>query len=119
MTLPTGPVYVVSFWRHPIRMTGLAIRRWTLRRLRAWQEHDDRMATHPIEGDFDGGTLPPELRHFEKGELVPFKGVFFRVGQVVGGPMPALILVPVGATKGTKLRTMKNFRDRARAMKRA
>lgn len=114
---PTGPIYQVSFWRHPFRLTGLAIRRWTLKRLRAWQVRDDKNQTHPISGDFDGGDIPHELRHFTKGELLPFKGVFFRVGKVVGGPMPAIILVPVGHTKGTKLRTMRAFRERARQAK--
>lgn len=114
-----APVYTVSFWRHPFRLTGLAIRRKVLLALRAWQVRDDKQQTHPVSGDFDGGDVPLELRHFQKGELLPFKGVFFRVGKVVGGPMPAIILVPVGATKGTKLRTMKNFRDRMREAKRA
>jgi hypothetical protein len=38
----------------------------------------------------------------------------FRVGKVIGGPFPCIILVPTGLTKGTKLRTMRQFRTAAR-----
>ncbi len=118
-TLPSGPIYQLSPWRHPFRFAGLSIRRFVIRELRRFHIRDDNNATSPLDGDFDGGEIPHELQHFQRGELVPFKGLMFRVGKVVGGPMPAVILVPVGLTRGTKLRTMRQFRDRARAQKRA
>lgn len=92
---------------HPIRALKIAIRR----RLIAW----DKNASHPVTGDFDvDGDLPVALRQFERGELLPWKGVNFRVGKVVGGDFPAIILVPTTPTHGAKLRTMRNFRDAAR-----
>jgi len=78
----------------------------------------DRNATHPDTGDFDGGEVPASLAHFSEGEVLPWKGVTFKVGKVVGGALPCIMLVPIGATHGTKLRTMRRFRDRAREARR-
>jgi hypothetical protein len=100
----TSEIYRDNALRHPFRSLARAVRRWTLR--------NDHNATHPLTGDFDAdGSLPPNLQHFQTGEVLPWKGVRFRVGKVVGGDFPCIILVPAGITHGTKLRTLKNFRD--------
>lgn len=106
MALPYGAIYNLSVFRHPIRALRMAVRRWTLR-------EESKMTG--ADGDFEHpGAIPPELRHFEKGEVLPWKGVMFRVGKVVGGLFPCIILVPTGLTKGAKLTTMREFRDAAR-----
>ena len=107
-------VYELSFWRHPVRVTNLAVRAAVLRGLRALYLRDDHNATHPISGDFESGEVPKGLQQFEVGEALPWKGVWFKVGKVVGGDLPCVILVPTNITKGTKLRTLRTFRDVAR-----
>lgn len=107
-------IYQLNALRHPFRAIGLALRRFTLRGLRSMQLKDDRNATNPATGDFDGGAIPPEFAHFQVGEVLPWKGHRFKVGKVVGGELPCIILVSAGPTRGTKLRTLKNFRDAER-----
>jgi len=60
---------------------------------------------------WDGGRVPAYLAGFQEGEALPWKGVVFRVGKIVGGDTPAIILVPVGLTHGGKLRTLRAARD--------
>jgi hypothetical protein len=100
--LPTGPVFLINPLRHPLRALALAIRRWTLR--------EDLHASR-ADGDWDAGAIPPQLQRFEKGEVLPWKGITFRVGKVVGGEFPCLILIPVGLTRGRKLHALRQLRD--------
>ncbi len=103
-----GAIYDINPFLHPIRALKLAVRRWSLR--------EDIKQTDSRTGDFEGyDDIPLGLRHFEKGEVLPWKGVKFKVGKVVGGDCPCVILVPVGPTHGAKLQTMRTFRDTARA----
>lgn len=67
---------------------------------------------------WDGGEIPPVLEPFHVGELLNWKGVEFRVGKVVGGDYPVLILVPVDLTHGAKLMNLRRVRDRRRAERR-
>jgi hypothetical protein len=85
---------------HPLR----ALRRWLLQR------------------DANNPSLPSAeqsaLMHFTVGESFPIKGVWLKVGKVVGGDVPMLILVPSGRTRGARLRTLRALRDIGRdAMK--
>jgi hypothetical protein len=54
--------------------------------------------------------LPPALRQFQRGELLPWKGVEFRVLKVVGNPSPAIILVPTKVTHGKIVNTYRAVR---------
>jgi hypothetical protein len=77
-----------------------AIRRWTL------------------DGDILHPHLPKAdavLGDFQVGELVPLKGIMFRVGRIAGGEYPVLLLSPIGKTKGAKLKAMREYRDVGRA----
>jgi hypothetical protein len=87
---------------HPIRALKLAMRRAIMR-------HDLREPALP-------DALPPELEPFHVGEVLPWKGVKFRVGKIVGGDFPVLILVPVTATRGAQLRRLRSGRDVGRAV---
>jgi len=111
-------IYQNDALRHPLRALALAVRRWTLRGLRGRQLQYDANATHPLTGDFDGGALPPGLQQFTVGEVLPWKGTKFKVGKVVGGDFPCVILVPVGITHGLKLRALRHARDRMREVER-
>lgn len=102
-----GPIWRINPCRHPWQALAYSIRRWTLR--------EDLHASTADGTDFQGGAIPPELQRYEKGELLPWKGLTFRVGKVVGGDFPCVILVPVGLTRGAKLRRMRVFRDAAAA----
>lgn len=84
--------------RHPIRALKIALRR-------ALMNQD---AADPL---WDGGKIPPALEPFAVGETLPWKGVSFRVGKIIGGDFPMLILVPVDRTHGAKLKVMRTFRD--------
>lgn len=84
---------------HPWRALKIAVRRLTLR------------------ADLRAADLPPSLLPFMVGESIPLKGQWFKVGKVVGGDFPVLILVPSGATRGAKLRGLRNFRDAGRAVR--
>lgn len=59
--------------------------------------------------------LPPGLERFTVGESFPLKGSWFKVGKVVGGEFPVIILVPTGMTRGAKLQGLRNMRDIGRA----
>lgn len=97
-------VYTDNAILHPIRALRRALRRWSLTL--------DKNATNPASGDFaHDGSLPVNLQHFQVGEVLPWKGVRFKVGKIIGGDFPCVILVPAGVTHGTKLRTLRNFRD--------
>ena len=100
--LPTGAIFTINPFLHPIRALALAVRRWTLR---------EDVNSSTASGDFDAGAIPPQLQRFEKGELLPWKGISFRVGKVVGGDFPCVILVPVALTHGRKLQALRRFRD--------
>lgn len=106
-------IYTLSVWRHPIRAVSLWLRRTTLAGLRRAQLRDDAAQTSPTTGDFDGGVIAGPLQQFTVGESLPWKGVRFKVGKVVGGPLPCVILVPVDVTHGRKLQTMRAFRQAA------
>lgn len=98
----SGHIWTINPFLHPLRALGLAIRRRTLR-VEASQALPD--------GDFhDENAIPAALQRFERGELLPWKGLTFRVGKVVGGDFPCIILVPVGLTRGSKLQNMRRFR---------
>lgn len=84
---------------HPIRGMKLAFRRWLIR-------GDVRAAA--LEKPED---LPPPLQPFQVGETLPWKGQRFKVAKIVGDPIPMIMLVPVGLTKGAKLRGLRNVRD--------
>jgi hypothetical protein len=84
---------------HPIRAVKLALRRWLIQR-------DANAALLAKEE-----VLPPALQTFQTGESVPLKGHWFKVLKIHGEPIPAIILVPVGLTKGAKLRGLRNMRD--------
>lgn len=115
MTTNTQPtVYEVVWWRRPLMFTALSVRGFVLRSLRAMHVRHDHAATNPVTGDFDAGDVPEQLRHFAPGEVLPWKGVSFKVGKVCGGEFPCIILVPTSITHGAKLRTMRRFRDLAK-----
>lgn len=84
---------------HPIRAIKM--------RLRRWLQSEDAGAD-PL---WTGGEIPKYLEPFQVGESLPWKGVQFRVGKVVGGDFPMVILVPVDRTHGHKLRTLRTYRD--------
>ncbi|MET0742942.1 MAG: hypothetical protein ABWY78_06185 [Microvirga sp.] len=107
-------IYENNAIRHPFRALRLIVRRWTLAGLRHRQLQYDANATHPATGDFDGGDIPAELQQFVVGEVLPWKGLKFKVGKVVGGQFPCVILVPAGLTHGMKLRALRHARDRMR-----
>lgn len=75
-----------------------------------------RVLTNRDMGDpmWDGGEVPAALKSFTTGESLPWKGVMFKVGKVVGGDFPCVILVPADRTRGAKLQRMRQFRDLAR-----
>jgi hypothetical protein len=83
---------------HPIRAVKILLRQ-------ALQNQD---AGDPL---WDGGKIPPALEPFTVGEFLPWKGTSFKVGKIIGGDFPMLILVPVDRTHGAKLKVMRTFRD--------
>jgi hypothetical protein len=99
------PIWTINPFVHPLRALALSIRRWTLR---------EDINSSTADGDFDAGAIPPQLQRYEPGELLPWKGLTFRVGKVVGGPQACIILVPVGLTHGSKLQTLRQYRALAR-----
>lgn len=86
---------------HPIRALKLAFRRALLRA-------DLRDPSVPSD-------LPPEFERFAVGEVLPWKGTKFKVGKIVGGDFPVIILVPAGRTRGATLQGLRNVRDIGRA----
>jgi hypothetical protein len=92
----------LNVFAHPIRALQLAVRRWTL-------ANDDLKAQR-------AQPVPDVFRDFRRGELLPFKGVHLRVAEIVGGAFPAIILVPLGPTRGAKLRALRRTRDHMRAV---
>lgn len=87
---------------HPVRALKI--------RLRRWLQSEDAGAD-PL---WTGGEIPAYLEPFQVGEVLPWKGVSFRVGKVIGGDFPMVILVPADRTRGRKLRALRTFRDAAR-----
>jgi len=79
------------------------VRRWTLRQ----DARDPRVPT----------DLPLALQRVQVGECLPWKGTTFKVGKVIGGDFPCIILVPNGLTRGAKLRGLRNARDTFRAVR--
>ena len=77
--------------------------------IRQWIRDSD--VANPMLPSAEGSIL----ENFEVGELVPLKGVMFRVGRVVGGDVPVLLLSPTGPTHGAKLQTLRDYRDEGRA----
>lgn len=96
-------IFVNNALLHPIRAAKIAFRRMFLN-----LDNKDPL--------WDGGAVPPALQRFQPGEMLPWKGVQFRVGKVVGGDFPMLILVPAGMTNGEKLRRLRGLRDVARGI---
>lgn len=84
---------------HPVRALKRTLRRWL-------QSED--AGVDPL---WTGGEIPAYLEGFAVGESLPWKGVRFKVGKVVGGDFPCVILVPVDRTHGHKLRTLRTYRD--------
>lgn len=97
-------IFINNALRHPLRAIALAGRRLFV----------NRDLNDPL---WDGGVIHPMLQPFAEGECLPWKGVLFKVGKVVGGDFPCIILVPVDRSKGAKLNAMRNFRDLARRVK--
>jgi hypothetical protein len=91
---------------HPWRALSLALRRILVNR-----DMNDPM--------WDGGVIPPGLLQFGVGESLPWKGVRFKVGKVVGGDFPCIILVPVGYSHGTHVRAAKRYVREAEGEQRA
>lgn len=87
---------------HPVRALKMALRRW----LQSEDAGVDPMWT--------GGEIPPYLEPFAVGESLPWKGLRFKVGKIVGGDFPCVILVPVDHTHGKKLRRLRGLRDSIR-----
>lgn len=87
--------------------------------LRALTRFFRRVLTNRDMGDpmWDGGEIPAALKPFATGESLPWKGVMFKVGKVVGGDFPCVILVPADRTRGAKLQQMRRFRDLSRAVR--
>ena len=86
---------------HPIRAVKIALRRWLIRK-------------DATEAALEREQLPPVLEQFQRGETFPLKGVSFRVARLVGGDFPAMIVIPVGVTRGAKLKALRTFRDMGR-----
>lgn len=101
----------VRAWRYPW-FTAKALLRGALRQL-ARDIPLSRTATDEAWAVRDE-DVPPHLAQFTRGELLKWKGVELRVLKVVGNPTPALILVPIAATHGRKLRA---YRAARRAQK--
>jgi hypothetical protein len=97
-------IFINNALRHPLRALNLACRRLLVNK-----DYGDPL--------WDGGAIPAALQQFSVGEALPWKGTMFKVGKVVGGDFPCVILVPVDRTKGAKLNAMRNFRDLARAVR--
>jgi hypothetical protein len=95
-------IYENNALLHPWTAFKLALRR---RLVRFVQQHDEGWPDLPSK------NLPPMLEQFEVGEVLPWKGVKFKVGKVVGPPFPCVILVPTDLSHGHKLKTMRVFRD--------
>lgn len=91
-------IFINNGLLHPVRALRIALRRLLVNR-----DHNDPL--------WDGGAIPEPLQRFTVGEVLPWKGLRFKVGKVVGGDFPCVILVPVGATHGAKLRKLRQFRD--------
>jgi hypothetical protein len=83
-----------------VRALKIAVRRWLLR-------GDLRSPDLPAD-------IPPALQQFHVGELLPWKGTTLKVGKIVGGDFPALILIPTGRTHGATLKGLRNMRDLGR-----
>lgn len=88
---------------HPI----LGMKLWLRRQLTNLDQRDPH---------WDGGTVPPALERFAVGEILPWKGVQFRVGKIIGGDFPMVIIYPAGATHGAKLQRLRGLRDVGRAI---
>lgn len=97
-------IYTHNALRRPLRALVIAARRLLLNR-----DQNDPL--------WDGGAIPPALHRFTPGEVLPWKGVAFKVGKIVGGDCPCVILVPVGSTRGAKLRRMRQYRDLVRDLR--
>lgn len=98
-------IYINDGIAHPIRAFKLAVKRW----LRGMAD-EITVTGSDANGDLHEPDIPPHLQQFQEREVIPLKGVQFRVGKVVGGDFPALILVPTGVTTRHKLDTIRAFR---------
>lgn len=98
-------IYINDALRHPIRAFKIAVRRW-LKGMAA-EIHTVKMDEH---GEIAENDIPEYLQQFAEKELIPIKGVKFRVGKVVGGDFPCLMLVPTGLTDRRKIDTIKHYR---------
>lgn len=78
-----------------------AVRRWAIRR-----DHNDPSLPEAV---------PPSLARFQVGEKIPIKGTWLTVAKVIGGDVPCMIVVPSGATRGRRLRALREIRDAGRA----
>lgn len=86
---------------HPLRALKIALRNW----LNRMDEND---------AGWTGGEIPKYLEQFHEGELLPWKGLQFKIGKIVGGDHPCLIIVPTDRTHGAKLQHLRRFRDHNR-----
>lgn len=96
-------IFINNAIEHPLRALVRGFRRILL----------NRAMGDPM---WDGGAIPPALAGFTVGESLPWKGVSFKVGKIVGGDFPCVILVPAGRTRGAKLQALRNFRDLSAAV---
>jgi hypothetical protein len=94
-------------WRYPIFQLKALARAFFLRLAReiplTKAASDDDWITRTED-------LPPALMQFQRGELLKWKGIEFRVLKVVGNPSPALILVPTRVTHGKIVNTYRAVR---------
>jgi hypothetical protein len=60
----------------------------------------------------------PALTLLQVGELLPWKGSNWRVASIRESPMAAVILVPVGETKASKLGRVRELRRTDRILSR-
>ena len=84
----------------------MALIAWIRRLWRLWRVkhalYDDQPDRHPA------------LAQCARGEILVFKGTTWRIGDIREQPVPALILVPCGETRASKLRRLKELRRRHR-----
>lgn len=80
------------------------MRRWLLVLWRRWRVRRDLYENKP--------ERHPALSQVTIGEIVPFKGVNWRVADVREQPIPAVIFVPLGETRASKVQHLRELRRR-------
>lgn len=103
-------IYINDGIRHPWRAFKIAAKRWLL-----GMAGEIQIAKAGSDGELAEDDIPTFLKQFQSAEIIPLKGVTFKVGKVVGGDFPALILVPTGITENRKLTVVRRFRAELKA----